>query len=67
MPRFEWCEKMLAKVLSCAVVGLEGAIVEVEVDISSGLPAFTNVLTQCFRASLTHRRICDATLLTKLH
>jgi magnesium chelatase family protein len=31
---------MLAKVLSCAVVGLDGAIVEVEVDIASGLPAF---------------------------
>ncbi len=36
-------EKMLAKVMSCAVVGLEGAIVEVEVDISPGLPAFTIV------------------------
>ncbi len=34
---------MLAKVTSCAVVGLEGAIVEVEVDISSGLPSFTIV------------------------
>jgi len=34
---------MLAKVMSCAVVGLEGAIVEVEVDISPGLPAFTVV------------------------
>ena len=34
---------MLAKVLSCAVVGLEGAIVEVEVDIASGLPSFTIV------------------------
>ena len=34
---------MLAKVLSCAVVGLEGAIVEVEVDLSPGLPAFTIV------------------------
>jgi magnesium chelatase family protein len=34
---------VLAKVLSCAVVGLEGAIVEVEVDISAGLPAFTIV------------------------
>ena len=34
---------MLAKVMSCAVVGLDGAIVEVEVDISSGLPAFTIV------------------------
>ena len=31
---------MLAKTLSCAVVGLEGRIVAVEVDISSGLPAF---------------------------
>ncbi|MBI2848776.1 MAG: YifB family Mg chelatase-like AAA ATPase, partial [Chloroflexi bacterium] len=34
---------MLAKVLSCAIVGLEGAIVEVEVDISAGLPSFTIV------------------------
>lgn len=34
---------MLAKVLSCAVVGLEGAIVEVEVDIAAGLPAFNIV------------------------
>ncbi len=34
---------MLAKVKSCAVVGLEGAIVEVEVDISPGLPSFTIV------------------------
>lgn len=34
---------MLAKVLTCAVVGLEGAIVEVEVDIAFGLPAFTIV------------------------
>ncbi len=31
---------MLAKVLSCAVVGLDGALVEVEVDIASGLSAF---------------------------
>ena len=34
---------MLAKVRSCAVVGLDGAIVEVEVDISPGLPSFTIV------------------------
>jgi magnesium chelatase family protein len=34
---------MLAKVISCAVVGLEGALVEVEVDLSPGLPAFTIV------------------------
>jgi magnesium chelatase family protein len=31
---------MLAKVYSCAVVGLEGMPVEVEVDISQGLPSF---------------------------
>ncbi|MBI2832156.1 MAG: YifB family Mg chelatase-like AAA ATPase [Chloroflexi bacterium] len=34
---------MLAKVISCAIVGLDGAIVEVEVDISPGLPSFTVV------------------------
>jgi len=34
---------MLARVTSCAVIGLEGAIVEVEVDISAGLPAFNIV------------------------
>src|SRR5947209_8671734 len=31
---------MLAKVISCAVVGLEGVPVEVEIDISQGLPSF---------------------------
>ena len=36
---------MLAKVISCAVVGLEGAIVEVEVDISPGLPSMTRVVS----------------------
>jgi magnesium chelatase family protein len=34
---------MLAKIKSAAVIGLEGAIVEVEVDISPGLPSFTIV------------------------
>ncbi|NIM94185.1 MAG: YifB family Mg chelatase-like AAA ATPase [Anaerolineales bacterium] len=34
---------MLAKVHSCAIVGLEGAIVEVEVDTARGLPSFTIV------------------------
>jgi len=34
---------VLAKIKSAAVVGLEGAIVEVEVDISPGLPSFTIV------------------------
>ncbi len=35
--------EMLAKVRSGAIVGLDGAVVEVEVDISQGLPAFTIV------------------------
>ena len=34
---------MLAKVLSAAVVGIDGYLVEVEVDISSGLPTFSTV------------------------
>ena len=34
---------MLAKVLSAAVLGIEAFAVEVEVDLSSGLPAFTTV------------------------
>ena len=34
---------MLAKVRSCAIIGLDGTIVEVEVDISSGLPFFSIV------------------------
>ena len=36
-------ESMLAKVNSAAVVGLEGRLVEVEVDISNGLPSTTIV------------------------
>ncbi len=34
---------MLAKVSSCAIVGLDGALVDVEVDISNGQPGFTIV------------------------
>ncbi len=34
---------MLAKVTSCALVGLEGVIVEVEVDTSRGMPSLTIV------------------------
>jgi magnesium chelatase family protein len=34
---------LLAKVLSAAVLGIEAFAVEVEVDLSSGLPAFTTV------------------------
>src|SRR5256884_8937700 len=41
MVRRSW--SMLAKVQSCAVIGLEGALIEVEVDLSNGLAAFTIV------------------------
>ena len=34
---------MLAKVTSCAVVGLDGTLIQVEVDISGGLPSMTIV------------------------
>jgi len=34
---------MLAKVLSSAIIGIEAMVVEVEVDITSGLPVFTTV------------------------
>lgn len=34
---------ILAKVLSSTVLGIEGYIVEVEVDISGGLPSFSTV------------------------
>jgi hypothetical protein len=40
--RFEE-NKMLTKTKTCALIGLDGTIVEVEVDISPGLPAFTVV------------------------
>jgi hypothetical protein len=42
---------VLAKALSCAVVGLDSSLVEVEVDLSPGLPSFQNVgplsMSQC--------------------
>ncbi len=34
---------MLARIFSCAVIGLEGVIVEVEVDLASGLPGIVIV------------------------
>ena len=34
---------MLAKILSSAVIGIDAFLVEVEVDITSGLPTFTTV------------------------
>lgn len=39
-PSFRQYAAMLSKMRTCAVVGLDGSIVEVEVDMSRGLPAF---------------------------
>ena len=36
---------VLATAQSCAVIGLDGVIVQVEVDLSPGLPAFKMVAT----------------------
>ncbi len=35
---------MTSNILSCAVLGVEGYVVEVEVDMSAGLPGFTTVV-----------------------
>lgn len=51
---------MLAKVRSGAVVGLDGAVVEVEVDISSGLPAFTIVGLPDAAVQESRERVCAA-------
>jgi len=42
-PGVVYCPLMLAKVLSGALVGIEARVVEVEVDVAGGLPAFTIV------------------------
>jgi magnesium chelatase family protein len=46
---------MLAKVMSCAIVGLEGVIVDVEVDISPGLPSFTSDGASRTSSNLSYR------------
>lgn len=43
VPQVKRKRLMLAKVMSCAIVGLEAEIVEVEVDIIQGAPAFNLV------------------------
>ncbi|MBI5936193.1 MAG: hypothetical protein HY867_21005 [Chloroflexi bacterium] len=40
---------MLARIYSCAVVGLEGVIVEVEVDTTQGFPDIDFVRIQTWR------------------
>jgi hypothetical protein len=68
---------MLAKACSCAVIGLDGALVEVEVDIGHGLPAFSIVglpdaadTSRCIaRSSLVCARVsrCASILRAAVH
>jgi hypothetical protein len=51
---------MLAKVYSCAVVGLDGAIVEVEVDMANGLPSFVAVGLDSPRHDRAYRTVGEA-------
>ena len=51
---------MLAKVYSCAVIGLEGAIVEVEVDTANGLPSFVDVGSKSQCRSPVHGKAGEA-------
>ena len=51
---------MLARVYSCAVIGLEGVIVEVEVDTGQGLPSMVIV---SLLASLSKRVVNASNLL----
>jgi hypothetical protein len=44
---------MLAKVRSCAVIGLEGALIEVEVDLSNGLAGFMKLPKSCSYRSVS--------------
>jgi magnesium chelatase family protein len=43
LPTTKETQDMLARVFSCAVIGLEGVIVEIEVDYGRGLPGMTIV------------------------
>ncbi len=40
---FSYAERMLAKIASCAMIGLNGHVIDVEVDSSNGLASFTLV------------------------
>ncbi|HEY3991505.1 MAG TPA: YifB family Mg chelatase-like AAA ATPase [Ktedonobacteraceae bacterium] len=51
---------MLARARSCAIVGLDGALVEVEVDIANGSPAFTIVGFPDAAVDEAKERICAA-------
>src|SRR5260370_37702817 len=51
---------MLAKIRGCAVIGIEGALVEVEVDIAKGMPACTIVGLPDATANESRERVRSA-------
>lgn len=51
---------MLARVVSCATFGIEGYLVDVEVDLSGGLPAFTTVGLPDNAVKESKDRVCAA-------
>jgi predicted ATPase with chaperone activity len=54
---------VLAKVLSSAVIGIDAFLVEVEVDITSGLPTFTTVGLPEASVKESKERVKSATIL----
>lgn len=62
---------MLARIFSCAVVGLDGVIIEVEVDYTNGLPGMTIVglpdtAVQESRRPLSRTRACTSRVIVSL-
>ncbi len=51
---------MGAKVQSCAITGLQGTLVEVEVDIADGCTALTFVGLSQVAGSMSKERVCSA-------
>lgn len=54
---------MLARIFSCAVVGLEGVVIEVEVDYTNGLPGMTiaGYLTPHSREAIAKHKLLPRT------
>lgn len=51
---------MLAKIISCATFGIEGYLVDVEVDLTNGLPSFTTVGLPDSAVKESKDRVCAA-------
>jgi magnesium chelatase family protein len=58
---------MLARIFSCAVIGLEGVVVEVEVDYTNGLPGMTLVGLPDAAVQESRERVQTAVKNARLH